>query len=385
MRFTLIALVAALAITSTARSDDVSTNEVARLRKLARTYVERDRPDDAERNLVEALTYASTDAQLLRELMELNRERPDALALWARVVADRTTDPKGRPAGSKSWPRPLSGALEPELALARTRAKVVERLVAQAKKMRAPKDAALAYYARGLFRTITAGVPGLRDALAADGGKTRMGIWIALNGYSQNIDWGVANGYLEAQRNEWFTRFKRYYSLTDPNYNADLREALAKIIADGDLSYFKHDFNEMCDVGEGRGHLPTDRHGHEANVDAMIDLLAFERECQSDIYQNMTNWIWFSPWWLMHNDCLWMMGSDAGSSQPQVFEIGRASHGDEEFIHGQFMGLALNLVVQDAFFAAAFHFFEAGRGDVAHAVALYGGLHNGSRVGVFSR
>ena len=163
-------------------------------------------------------------------------------------------------------------------------------------------------------------LPGLRDALAKDGGKTRMGLWIAMNGYSCNTDWGVGNGYAEAKRNEWFTRFKRYYSLTHPKYNTAVRAALKKIIADGNLSYFKHDFNEMCDVGEGRGHLPTDRHGHEANVDAMIELLAFERQCQPDIYQNMTNWIWFSPWWLMHNDCLWMMGSDAGSnwSWPQL-------------------------------------------------------------------
>ena len=144
--------------------------------------------------------------------------------------------------------------------------------------------------------------------------KTGLGLWISLNGYNTDIEWGIGNGYVEAERNDWFRQFKRYYSLTHPKYNADLRKALHHLITKGDVNYFKHDFNEMCDVGAGRGHLPTDRHGHEANVDAMIELLAYERQLGPDIYQNMTNWIWFSPWWLMHNDCLWMMGSDSGSN-----------------------------------------------------------------------
>ncbi|MHC4954835.1 MAG: hypothetical protein ACYTGZ_13195 [Planctomycetota bacterium] len=160
MRATLFVLLLTIA---TARGADNASKEVARLRKQARAFAERDRPDDAERTLVEALAYASTDIEILRELMQLNLERPDPLALWARVVADRATDAKGRAGGVGSWPRPLSKALEPELALARNRAKVVDRLVAQAKKMRKPKDAALAHYQRGLFRTATAGVPALRD------------------------------------------------------------------------------------------------------------------------------------------------------------------------------------------------------------------------------
>jgi len=162
-------------------------------------------------------------------------------------------------------------------------------------------------------------MPATQKALARDG-KTGLGLWIALNGYNTNVDWGVKNGYLEAKRNEWFTRFKRYYSLTQPKYNAALRKALRNLITTGGVNYFKHDFNEMCDIGAGRGHLPTDRHGHEASVDAMIDLLAYERQLNPDIFQNLTNWIWFSPWWLVHCDCLWMMGSDAGSnwSWPQL-------------------------------------------------------------------
>jgi hypothetical protein len=147
------------------RAEDGASTEVARLRQLAGQFAERDRRHDAERNLVEAFAYASTDIELLRDLMRLNAERPDALALWARVVADRSTDEKGRVTGS--WPRPLSRALDPELALARTRSKAVQRLLAHAKKLRKPADAAMAHYLRDLFRTVTAGVPALRNAHAA--------------------------------------------------------------------------------------------------------------------------------------------------------------------------------------------------------------------------
>jgi len=156
-----------LAASWAARAADEASREVVRLRAQAQQFIERDRPNDAERTLVEALAYASTDVELLRALMQINAERPDALALWARVVADRATDAKGRAAGVKSWPRSLTRALEPGMALARTRAKVVERLVTQAKKMRKPQDAALAHYLRGLFREATAGVPALREKHAA--------------------------------------------------------------------------------------------------------------------------------------------------------------------------------------------------------------------------
>jgi len=167
VRTTLFTLAVVLAAAWAARGDDSASKEVARLRRQAQRFVERDRPNDAERTLVEALAYASTDVDLLRELMQLNVERADALALWARVVADRATDAKGRASGVGSWPRPLSRALEPGIALARTRAKVVDRLAAQAKKMRKPQNAALAHYLRGLFRTATAGVPALRNKYAA--------------------------------------------------------------------------------------------------------------------------------------------------------------------------------------------------------------------------
>jgi hypothetical protein len=153
-------------------------------------------------------------------------------------------------------------------------------------------------------------VAALSKALEQAG--THLGLWIALNGYNSSIDWGKENGYLEAERNKHFSRFKRYYSITFPKYNEKLRERIADLIDRCNVQYFKHDFNEMCDIGEGRGHLATDRHGHEASVDAELDLLALERQHNKNIYQNITNWIWFSPWWLAHGNNLWMLSNDSG-------------------------------------------------------------------------
>src|SRR6184192_1222535 len=56
----------------------------------------------------------------------------------------------------------------------------------------------------------------LSGALEAQG--THLGLWIALNGYNSDIDWGVGQGFTEAKRNDRFKQFKRYYSISDPKY-----------------------------------------------------------------------------------------------------------------------------------------------------------------------
>jgi len=165
----------------------------------------------------------------------------------------------------------------------------------------------------------------LGDALRSAG--TGMGLWIALNGYNSDIDWGKANGYTEAVLNSRFKRFHRVYSISNPKYNALLTQRLTDLIQRCHLSYIKHDFNDMCDLGEGNGHLATDRHGHEAEVDAELGFLALERKLNPDIYQNITNWIWFSPWWLQNGNNLWMLSSDSGEflGWPEISLLIRAT------------------------------------------------------------
>lgn len=152
----------------------------------------------------------------------------------------------------------------------------------------------------------------LSETLKKEG--TELGLWLALDGTNTDIKWGESQGYPRAKANPYFSRYFPHYSLSHPAYQELLRKQLVRLAGEGKVGYFKHDFNHLSDVGEDNGHPPTDRHGHEANVDAMISLLKSTREANPQVYQNLTNWMWFSPWWLMHGDALWMLAGDDGAN-----------------------------------------------------------------------
>lgn len=151
----------------------------------------------------------------------------------------------------------------------------------------------------------------LRNALEAGG--SRMGIWMPINGTNLNADWGAQQGYEKSNRG-------RFYCLVGPKYNAEIRRATKRVITQGNLAYYKHDFNTLRCTAEGHGHLPDDRHGHEANLDAELELLEYERQLQPGIFLNVTSSVWLSPWWLMHADSIWMCASDFGydKTYPQL-------------------------------------------------------------------
>lgn len=141
---------------------------------------------------------------------------------------------------------------------------------------------------------------------------TALGLWNSIDSTTNDIGWGESQGYDKAVPNGYFSQYFAHYCLADEDYLSALVKQMRALTKVGQLGYFKHDFNHLCCKGEGHNHLPTDRHGHEANVDAMIAVLAACREENPDIYQNLTNWVWFSPWWLMHGDALWMLAGDDG-------------------------------------------------------------------------
>lgn len=138
------------------------------------------------------------------------------------------------------------------------------------------------------------------------------GLWLSLNGYNNNIEWGVKKGFKEAKPNSYFKQFNPYYSISATKYKNYLLKRLPQLAKEADLVYFKHDFNEMSDLASGNNHPPDDRHGHEASVDAAIEMLQATTKAQPNIIQNLTNWVWFSPWWLTHVDYLWMLAGDDG-------------------------------------------------------------------------
>ena len=132
-----------------------------------------------------------------------------------------------------------------------------------------------------------------------------LGLWMPLNGTNLDQKWGSEEGYEVATSGG-------YYCMSAPKYNARLREVIRQRVEEGNLAYFKHDFNWYRCHEEGHGHLPTDRHSFEANLDAELGLLAYERELQPDIFLNVTSGMWLSPWWLQHADTIWMAAADFG-------------------------------------------------------------------------
>ena len=99
-----------------------------------------------------------------------------------------------------------------------------------------------------------------------------------------------------------------------------MRETLKKAIREGNISYFKHDFMQVNCSAEGHAHLPTRRHGFEANLDAILALMDYERQLKPDILRAPTSYVWLSPWWLMHANYVYWGANDTGavSTWPQL-------------------------------------------------------------------
>ena len=151
----------------------------------------------------------------------------------------------------------------------------------------------------------------LSDGLERDG--SHLGIWMPLNGTNLDVEWGRARGCEVSDAG-------RFYCIVGPKYNAEIRRQTEHLIRDGRLNYFKHDFNGLQCSAPGHGHLPDRLHGHEASLDAEIELLAWERHVNPAIFLNITSNVWLSPWWLMYADSIWMCASDNGyeRSFPQL-------------------------------------------------------------------
>jgi len=135
--------------------------------------------------------------------------------------------------------------------------------------------------------------------------RTRVGLWMPLNGANLDIGWGVKQGYEKSDQGD-------YYCLASERYGAAIRKATEVRIRDANLMYYKHDFNWFRCGEKGHLHHPTPRHGFEANVDAFLDLLVYERKLQPDIFLNLTSGVWLSPWWLNHAETIWAGGGDFG-------------------------------------------------------------------------
>ncbi|MEA3402356.1 MAG: hypothetical protein U9R79_14055 [Armatimonadota bacterium] len=141
------------------------------------------------------------------------------------------------------------------------------------------------------------------DALERMG--MRLGLWMPLTGSHLDMHWAARQGYEVSDRGA-------YFCLSTPGSFEAMKRATQRRIREGRLAYYKHDFNFLSCTAQGHGHLPTDRHSREANLDALLRLLAWERECNPGVFQNVTSAVWLSPWWLPHCDTIWMCARDFG-------------------------------------------------------------------------
>lgn len=135
-------------------------------------------------------------------------------------------------------------------------------------------------------------------ARALEAGGSRLGLWMPLSGFSLDTDWGTRQGYEVSNMGRW-------YCLGARKFRQAMKEATAALIREANIAYYKHDFNMLACSADGHGHLPTPEAGHEANVDGTLELLAYERSLQPDIFLNVTSGMWYSPWWLTQADAIW--------------------------------------------------------------------------------
>ncbi len=140
-----------------------------------------------------------------------------------------------------------------------------------------------------------------------------LSFWLSVGGTGLDTKWMAEQGY--EMSNGPFQDIGGYYCIAAPKYNALIRECLPLLFRDTNGSYYKHDFQQTQCSAEGHGHLPTTRHGFEANLDATLEILDYERRLKPDIVQDIHSYNWMSPWWLMHSSYLYMGVSDAISIQ----------------------------------------------------------------------
>jgi len=151
-----------------------------------------------------------------------------------------------------------------------------------------------------------------------------LGLWIALDGTCSNIDSGEKIGYEPALRKDYkYPKGRwggqKYFNVLVKKYQQDYKQEVGEIIKKTDLRYIKHDFNH-CFTTE----YITDRHSREACGDIFLDIIAFERKtAPTSLLINYTNGTFFTPFFLLYADYLWIMSGDCGnaSGTPQICKL----------------------------------------------------------------
>ncbi len=142
----------------------------------------------------------------------------------------------------------------------------------------------------------------LSETLRAQGSS--LGLWMAADGTTNDIGWGVKEGYAKAQPNAYFKQYFPHYSLADIRYQLHLEEQIRALTEQTKVSYIKFDFNHLSNV------VPTDRHGHDAEFQGFRRATYWANA--AGVFINATNWTWHSPAWLNYADSVWLLAGDDG-------------------------------------------------------------------------
>ncbi len=140
------------------------------------------------------------------------------------------------------------------------------------------------------------------------------GIWIGIDGTTYKMEEGAKAGYRQAMNADWKHTAGRWggkpwFNILDAKYQSDYRKATGPMLTSTDARYIKHDFNHML-VSD----YLEERHAREACFDATLDLIAWERELAPELLVNFTNGSFFSPFYFLFFEYIWMNSGDSGSS-----------------------------------------------------------------------
>ena len=165
-----------------------------------------------------------------------------------------------------------------------------------------------------------------------------LGAWVAMDGTSTSVAAGEQVGYKAAipqsvsaayQKRTSFWGPQRYFNILDPRYQEDYKKAMRYLLQDSDVRYIKHDYNHMY-----VGNYLSERHAREACLDVTLDLMAYERQLNPKLIINFTNGSFFTPFWLLYVEYVWMNSADAANNAavPQISKLEYAtSYRDSHF------------------------------------------------------
>ena len=156
--------------------------------------------------------------------------------------------------------------------------------------------------AQGAFPAGMQDLNKLSETLLSQGSS--LGLWMAADGTTNDINWGVSQGYVKAQPNSYFKQYFAHYSLADEKYQRATMQQLATLSNETKVSYLKFDFNHLSHI------LPTDRHGHAGEFTGFA--IATQPARAKGVFINATNWTWHSPAWLNYADSVWLLAGDDG-------------------------------------------------------------------------